>query len=157
MTPLKTLLLSFGILLAAPAAWSQSTQELAQEYNDLPAVQRMMDEMFSPEASAAQFRASLPPGVPLSDEQALAVGEIMSGVLMGLRPRMEELQVGAIAEVFSEEEIQAMIEFHSTEIGANILIKTQPMFQRVMGDLTPEIVQAMSAKQSEIADVMSGQ
>jgi len=79
----------------------------------------------------------------------------MSGVLKGLQPRMVELQNAAIADVFTEEEIRAMIDFHSTEVGAQILIKTQPMFTAVMGQLTPEIVQAMGAKQGEISAILS--
>jgi hypothetical protein len=142
-------------IFLATAGWTQSRLELAETYNALPAVQEMMVAMFSPEASAAQFRASLPPGVPISDDKALRVGEIMSGVLMGLKPTMETLQTEAIAEVFTEEEIQAMIDFHSTEIGAQVLVKTQPMFQRVMGELTPQIMQAMAAKQAEIIEIMS--
>lgn len=152
-----TMFLFVFLLTSATAGWAQSKLELAQQYNKLPGVQQMMIEMFSPEASAAQFRASLPPGVPLTDEQALEVGVIMSEVLMGLKPRMEELQTAAIADVFSEDEIRAMIEFHSTELGASILIKTQPMFQQVMGALTPEIVAAMGAKQGDIAKIMAGE
>ena len=151
----KTLTLAAAISLTACAAFAQSRVELAQEYAALPAVQEMMTAMFSPETSAAQFRASLPPGYPLTDEQALKVGEVMSGVLMGLKPQMEALQVDAIAEVFTEEEIRTMIDFYSTEMGAQILIKTQPMFQKVMVELTPQIMQAMGAKQAEIQQILS--
>ena len=151
----KTLALASAIGLTASATFAQSRTELAQEYAALPAVQEMMVAMFSPETSAAQFRASLPPGYPLTDEQALKVGEVMSGVLMGLKPQMEALQVEAIAEVFTEEEIQTMIDFYSTEMGGQILIKTQPMFQKVMTELTPQIMQAMAAKQGEIGQILS--
>lgn len=142
-------------LLTASPLWSQSPIELAEQYSALPAVQQMMDEMFSPEASASQFKATLPPGFEITDDQLLRVGVVMSDVLKGLQPRMVELQNTAIAEVFTEEEIRAMIDFHSTDIGAQILIKTQPMFTAVMGQLTPEIVQAMGAKQGEIAAILS--
>ena len=152
---LKSLALATAMSFAACAAFAQSRTELAQQYTALPAVQEMMTAMFSPETSAAQFRASLPPGYPLTDEQALKVGEVMSGVLMGLKPEMEALQVEAIAEVFTEEEIQAMIDFYSTEMGGQILIKTQPMFQKVMVELTPQIMQAIAAKQDEIGQIMS--
>ena len=143
------------VLLTASPAWAQSRAELAEQYSALPAVQQMMSEMFSPESSASQFKATLPPGFEITDDQLFRVGVVMSNVLKGLQPRMVELQNAAIAEVFTEEEIRAMIEFHSTEIGARILIKTQPMFTAVMGQLTPEIVQAMGAKQSEISAILS--
>ncbi len=143
------------VVFASSPTWAQSRSELAEQYSALPAVRQMMDEMFSPAASAAQFKATLPPGFEITDDQLLRVGEVMSDVLIGLQPRMVELQKAAIADVFTEEEIQAMIDFHSTDIGARILIKTQPMFTAVMGQLTPEIVQAMGAKQGEISDILS--
>lgn len=148
-------LLAATFICATSVVWAQSRVELAEEYSALPAVEQMMSEMFSPEASAAQFKATLPPNFEINDDQLLRVGEIMSEVLKGLQPRMVKLQNAAIAEVFTEEEIRAMIDFHSTELGASILVKTQPMFTAVMSDLTPEIVQAMGAKQSEIAEILS--
>ena len=157
MKTIPNLFVAAALFLCANTAWSETRFELAQDYTALPAVQSMMTDMFSPAASAAQFRASLPPGVEVTDDQAARVGEIMSGVLMGLKPRMEELQTAAIAEVFTEDEIRAMIDFHSTELGGSILIKTQPMFQKVMGELTPQIIEAMGAKQGEIAAIMSGE
>lgn len=145
---------AFVFLMAFPV-WAQSRLELAEQYSALPAVKQMMDEMFSPEASASQFKATLPPGFEITENQLLRVGVVMSDVLKGLQPRMVELQNSAIAEVFTEEEIRAMIDFHSTDVGAQILIKTQPMFTAVMGQLTPEIVQAMGAKQGEISAILS--
>ena len=150
----QTTLVAFILITASPI-WAQSRLELAEQYSALPAVQQMMDEMFSPEASASQFKATLPPEFEITDDQLLRIGVVMSGVLKGLQPRMVELQNAAIADVFTEEEIRAMIDFHSTEVGAQILIKTQPMFTAVMGQLTPEIVQAMGAKQGEISAILS--
>ena len=143
------------VLLTASPVWAQSRAELAEQYSALPAVQQMMTEMFSPESSASQFKATLPPGFEITDDQLFRVGAVMSDVLKGLQPRMVELQNAAIAEVFTEEEIRAMIDFHSTDIGAQILVKTQPMFAAVMGELTPEIVQAMGSKQAEISAILS--
>ncbi|MCV6593659.1 MAG: DUF2059 domain-containing protein [Silicimonas sp.] len=142
-------------LMPAGAAWAETKQELAQAYNDLPAVQQMMEAMFSAEGMAAQFRAGLPPGMQVTDEQALRVGAVMSETMVGLQPKMEALMIEATAEVFSEDEIRAMIDFYSSEHGAQILLKTQPMFQKVMSELTPSIMQAMAAKQGEIAKILS--
>lgn len=155
MFQFSKVVVSSALVLSASSLWAQSRIELAEQYSALPAVQQMMEDMFSPEASASQFKATLPPGFEISEDQLLRVGEVMSNVLKGLQPRMVELQNTAIADVFTEEEIRAMIEFHSTEIGASILVKTQPMFTAVMGQLTPEIVQAMGAKQGEISEILS--
>ena len=157
MTRFSSIAFAFAFGVQATNAWAQSREELAEQYTALPAVQQMMTEMFSPEASAAQFKATLPQGFEITDDQLLRVGEVMSGVLLGLQPRMVELQNAAIAEVFTEEEISAMLEFHSTDIGAQILIKTQPMFTAVMSDLTPAIVEAMGAKQAEISAILTEQ
>lgn len=151
----KAFVLATAFTVTAFTAFAQSRLELAQQYKSLSAVQEMMTAMFSPDASAVQLRASLPPGFPITDDQALRAGEVTSGVLMDRKPKIEALQVEAIDEVFTEEEINAMMEFHSSEVGAQILIRTQPMFQRGKSELTPQIVQAMADKQPEIQQILS--
>ena len=75
-----------GAVLAAPAM-AQDTRALAENYADLPAVQDMMDAMFSPEAMAVQFRAGLPPNAPITDAQVGEIAQLLSRELDTLRPR----------------------------------------------------------------------
>lgn len=152
---MRSFLFAAAISLCGLPSFAQDAKELATQYNQLPAVQEMMTAMFSPETSAQQFKATLPPGVDVSDEKLLKVGQIMSDVLIGLKPEMEEMQIEAIADVFTVEEIEAMIEFYSSDIGASVLVKTQPMFTSVMTELTPKIQAAMGMRQQEIIEIMS--
>ncbi|MEJ6392075.1 DUF2059 domain-containing protein [Gymnodinialimonas sp. 2305UL16-5] len=154
---MRALCLALTLALAPLGAQAQSTAELAQEYADLPAVQEMMSAMFSPEASAQQLAATLPPGMTLTDEQMSEIGVIISEELIDFQPRLETLMVEAMAETFTEEEIQAMIDFYSTEIGASILIQTQPMFTNIMTQLGPEMQQRMMGRQADIMAIITGQ
>ncbi|MEO0357361.1 MAG: hypothetical protein AAF386_03515, partial [Pseudomonadota bacterium] len=84
---MKNLLLSICLLAFSAGAQSQTTQELAEEYANLPAVQNMMTELFSPEAMRQQMVASVPPSVPITDSQLRRIGVVMSNAMIALQPR----------------------------------------------------------------------
>lgn len=88
---------------------------------------------------AAQFEARLPPGIQLSDDQRERIGVIMSEGMMRVRPRLEQLMVEGMATNFSVDELQALIDFYSSEHGATVMRKMQPFMQQVMGELGPEL------------------
>ena len=154
---MRSLTFALTLALTPTLSFAQSTEELAQEYAALPAVQDMMAAMFSPEASAAQLEASLPPGMDLSAEQLDQIGQIISAELVDFQPRLEVLMIEGMVETFTEEEIQAMIDFYSSDIGASILVKTQPMFTGIMTTLAPEMQTRMMSRQAEIIAVITGQ
>ena len=154
---MRSLTFALTLALTPTLSFAQSTEELAQEYAALPAVQDMMAAMFSPEASAAQLEASLPPGMDLSAEQLDQIGQIISAELVDFQPRLEVLMIEGMVETFTEEEIQAMIDFYSSDIGASILVKTQPMFTGIMTTLAPEMQPRMMSRQAEIIAVITGQ
>lgn len=159
-TPRRTLSLALALALgltpfAAPA--QNAPEALVQEYAALPAVQEMMAAMFSPETSAAQLAATLPPGMDLSDDQLARIGAIMSAELTDFQPRMEELMIAGMVETFTAEEVQAMIDFYSSPVGASILLKTQPMFTAIMAEIAPEIQTRMMGRQAEIMQIIMGQ
>jgi hypothetical protein len=141
----------------APAVQAQDTMALAEEYVQMPEVQQMITEMFGAEAMAAQFKVSLPPGMPLTDDQALRIGTLMSGVMNKMRPRIETLMTEASAKHFSVEELQALIDFYKSEHGASVMLKMQPYMQDVMGSMMPEMMTAMGEIGPQINAIMSGQ
>lgn len=137
--------------LALPAA-AQDARALAEQYVTMPGVQQMMNEMFSPEAVAAQFAASLPPGTALSQDQQDRIGALMSERLGALRPSMEAAMIDASAETFTPEELSALIAFYESEAGASVMAKMQPMMASFMGRIGPEM---QAAQQALIPEVMA--
>ncbi|MBF9044281.1 DUF2059 domain-containing protein [Rhodobacterales bacterium HKCCE4037] len=151
--------LTFALALAVTplAANAQSVEELAREYAALPAVQEMMAAMFSPEASAAQIAATLPPGMDLSEQQLTDLGNLLSEELTDFQPRLEVLMIEGMVETFNEEEMQAMIDFYSSDVGRSILVQTQPMFTNIMTQLAPEMQARMMGRQNDIMAIIMGQ
>ncbi|MEM1077944.1 MAG: DUF2059 domain-containing protein [Pseudomonadota bacterium] len=145
-----------GVWLVTPAM-AQDTRSLAEEYVNLPAVQDMMDDMFSPEAMAIQFRAGLPPNVPITDAQVGEIAKLLSRELDTLRPRFSEVLVASATEVMTAEELEAMIGFYSTDVGASILRKTQTVMSVYMQQLGPEIAGLQQRILPEVAQILQAQ
>ena len=131
-------------LLTLPAL-AQDTTTLAQEYVNMPQVQNMITEMFSPAAMGAQVVAGLPPNVTVNADQQQRIGTLMSDAMNDIRPRMEALMISGSAEVFSVEELRALIDFYGSEHGASVMTKMTPFMTNVMGRLAPEM-QALQQK-----------
>jgi len=140
----RTILAAALTLMTAPA-FAQDTTELAGQYVNMPEVQTMISEMFSPTAMANQVEATLPPGMVISPDQKQRIGQLMSGEMIAVRPRMEELMISGSAATFTAAELTALIDFYSSEHGAAIMGKMQPFFTSVMNQLAPEM-QAMQLR-----------
>ena len=155
---MRALSLALALICTPFVTAAQPAPEaLVREYAALPAVQQMMADMFSPEASAAQLAATLPPGIDLTDDQLAEVGRIISEELIDFQPRMEVMMITAMIETFTEEEVQAMVDFYASDVGASILLKTQPMFTNMMTELGPEMQERMVGRQADIMAVIMGQ
>jgi len=128
---------AFGLLYVP--AFAQDTAELATQYVNMPEVQNMITEMFSPTAMGNQIEASLPAGMALSADKKQQIGLIMSEAMGDLRPKLEELMISNSSETFSADELQALIDFYSSEHGASVMTKMTPFMTNVMGQLQPEM------------------
>ncbi|MHA3915373.1 DUF2059 domain-containing protein [Halovulum sp. GXIMD14793] len=137
---MKTLVRTAAFTLLTLPASAQDTTALATEYVELPAVQEILQDMFSAEVLTAQFKINLTPDSSLSDDQLTRIGILMAKKLAPLRPRMEEAMITASAEIFTAAELEAMIAFHATEHGAAIMTKMQPFMISVMTELGPEML-----------------
>ena len=146
-------LLSFSL----STAQAQTSEELAKTYVNMPEVQQMMTDMFSPQSMAAQVMASMPPGVVLSETQQVAIGELMSSEMNTLRPKLEELMEATTAEIFTTEEIDALITFYSSKHGAAIMSKMGPMMQQVMGALAPDMQTMQTRITPKMIEIMSSE
>ena len=146
----------FALALCATPLFAQDTRALAEDYVNMPEVQQMITDMFSAETMAAQFKVSLPPGTPVTDDQAQRIGVLMAEVMAGMRPTVESLMIESSAKHFTADELQALIDFYKSEHGAAIMAKMQPYMQDVMATMMPEMMTAMSAIGPQINAIMSG-
>lgn len=137
--------------LTLPAA-AQDVDALARDYVALPGVQRMMDDMFAPDALIAQFMAQVPPDVEISEEKQGRIGNLMSEAMSALRPELETAMVESSAETFEAAELEALIAFYQTEAGASVMAKMQPMMADFMGRMGPRLAEV---QQSIVPEVMS--
>jgi hypothetical protein len=135
---------------------AQTVQDLASEYANLPGVQQMIDEMFSPESAADQFRNSLPDGA-LTEAQIAEIGAVMSDAMMTLRPRLQEVMITGITETFTAAELQALIDFYASPEGSSAMRKAQTLMQTVMVELAPDL-QALQAEMfPRIVEIVEGE
>lgn len=142
-----------ALCLAAPAA-AQDLERLAEDYVNLPANQQMITEMFAPEAMAAQFATGLPPGVTLTDAQRDEIGTLLSDVLTDMRPQIEAAMIESSAEQFTGDELEALIEFYSSDIGTSVLLKMQPFFESYMAEIQPGLMSRIQSVLPEIGRIM---
>lgn len=142
---MKRLLLAAAFGLLTSPAFAQDTNALATQYVNLPQVQNMMSEMFSPTTMAKQFAASLPANVSLSEDKKQQIGVVLSEALREMRPRVEELMVDISASSFSAGELRALIDFYSSEHGAAVMEKMPLIMTTVLSRLQPEM-QALQLK-----------
>jgi hypothetical protein len=154
MRSLRPALLTCLCLTFVSPAFAQDVRTLAEEYVRMPEVQQMMTDMFSPASMAAQIASSLPPGMPLTEEQSDRIGTLLSGAMNGFRPRMESLMIEASTRHFSAAELQALIDFYRSEHGASVMAKMQPYMQDVMGALTPDVMAEMGRLGPEIETIL---
>ena len=149
---LTTLTLIAGLTMPLPAL--SDTTELAHEYVNLPGVQQLFDDMFSPEALAAQFRLGVPPEIQLTDDKLSRIGDILSVEMNKLRPEMTNYMIASMADVFSEDELSALIAFYSSEHGASAMRKMQPYMADVMAQLVPRMGAMQQAVLPQIIELM---
>ncbi|WP_170578301.1 DUF2059 domain-containing protein [Ruegeria arenilitoris] len=150
-TLVASLILAIGFSHSALAA---DNQALAKEYVKLPDVQLMMDNMFSPEGMAAQVAATLPPGVTVTEDQLQRIGVVMSGAMQSLRPKLEQQMIDSSADLFSAEELSALIDFYGSEHGSAIMGKMQPFMQQTMGALSADMQRVTLQVTPELAKIL---
>ncbi|MEC7764637.1 MAG: DUF2059 domain-containing protein [Pseudomonadota bacterium] len=143
---MRMLLLSTLILAAAPAL-SRDLRDLAEDYATLPQVQAMWDDALSPLHLANQFRLNVPLSVDVSSDQMDRIGDLLAREMTALRPMMEAVMVDRLTDMFTAEELEALVEFYQSEHGASVMQK-MPMFTTLY---SAELAPMMQAAQREVA------
>jgi len=152
---MKRHLLAAAVVLLTAPAFAQDREALARQYVNLPEVQYMMTDMFSPTTLANQFAASLPPSVPLSADKKRRIGVLMSDAMNDLRPAFERQMIAGTAETFSAAELRALIDFYSSEHGASAMRKMAPYMTRIMAQLQPEMHAMQLKVLPQIKEILS--
>ena len=149
-----SLAFALALLAFAGTAQAQSRIELARQYVQLPGVQKMMTEMFSPDTMYEQMKASIPPQAKISNSKKRRIGNVMSQAMMQLLPTLNKIMIRDAARVFTKAELKAMISFYSTPEGSAILAKTVTFSNRALGQLAPQMQQMQEAVAPAIIKIM---
>ena len=156
---MKPLLFCAALMVASPSILTAQSDEilrLSTQYANLSPVEQMQDDMFAPASMAAQFSSNLPADVKLTEAQIQQIGTLLSGVMGTVRPQMKELMIQTSAELFSADELRALIAFYSSEHGASVMSKIQPMMLKVMAGLNPIMQEKMQSVRPEIVKIIQG-
>ena len=147
---MRMLLLSL-LLLAANPALSRDLRDLAEDYANLPEVQAMWDDALSPLYLANQFRLSVPLSVDVSNDQLDRIGALLAREMTALRPMMEAVMVDRLADMFTADELEALVAFYQSEHGASVMQK-MPVFTTMY---SAELAPMMQAAQREVAPAIA--
>lgn len=147
--------LLFALFAALPAsAQSPEALDAAKRYLETPGMREMIDSMSSPEMMTQGILSSLPPNMEVTDEQVTRIGEIMSEAFSAIQPEMERIMLESTARHFTVEEIEAMIEFYSSDIGASVMSKMQPYMQDSMQQMIPQLTQVQQQVMPQIVEII---
>lgn len=152
---MRTTVFALALALSPATLHAQSNTELAQQYAALPAVQEMMASMISPEATAGQLAATLPPGVNLNDDQMSRLAALLSEELVDFQPTLEALMINAMADTFTVDELQAQIEWASSDVGSAVIAQTQPLMARITNEMAPDLLARIGSRQGEIMQIFT--
>lgn len=152
---MKNTVFALALSICALPVGADTKRDLAEDYIEMPAIQNMIDEMFSPETMKVQFEAGLPASVTFSEDQIDKVAVLLSSALQDLKPQIEAAMLESTVRVFSEDEISSMIAFYSTENGEMIMAKMSTFFADYMKDIGPEIQKTNVRLMPEIQKILS--
>ncbi|MBO9478931.1 DUF2059 domain-containing protein [Shimia sp. R11_0] len=147
--------LALCLPLFATSVQAQSAADLAQAYTQMPEVQQMMDDMFSKDSMISQMKLSMPASIELTEKQWNDLGTLMSGEMQGFKPKLEALMQDTMATSFSEDELQALITFYSSEHGASVMTKMPLMMQSVMTNMGSDLQAMQQRVTPQIIEIIS--
>lgn len=133
-----------GFLATSAHAQSQELIDAATAYANNPVQQTLLDDMLSADGVMAQMGLI---GGAVPADQLEVLSTIVSEELAVIRPELEAAMIDGMARTFTLEEISALNEFYSSEIGASAMSKMTPYMQESMTALAP----AFQTMQTNIA------
>ena len=121
---------AFALLVLTSTARAQDdVHDAAERYIRLPAIQQVLDFVLGPtflQSILATAGGRVDAG---NRDQVIAIA---TEEMARTRPLMEDAMVEAAAGVFTLAELEAMIAFYGSEVGASTLVKTQAFSQAYM-------------------------
>ena len=121
---------AFLFLSLAQAAAQDDLRVAAERYVRLPAVQQVLDFVLGP-SFLQSILAAVGDDRLDADKRDRAIA-IATEEMSRARPRMEDAMIEAAADVFTREELEAMIAFYGSDVGAATLAKTPAFSQAYM-------------------------
>ena len=115
---------------------------LAERYLTMPAIQKMNDDIYGGSVIDAMMAAQ---GDSLPKEAQEKLGTILREEFAKMRPGLEKSMIEAASEIFTVEELEAMIAFYDTPEGASVAAKTAPFMQKTMVIAEPLVEEFQSA------------
>lgn len=115
---------------------------LAERYLTMPAIQKMNDDIYGGSVIDAMMAAQ---GDSLPQEAQEKLGTILREEFAKMRPGLEKSMIEAASEIFTVEELEAMIAFYETPEGASVAAKTAPFMQKTMIIAEPLVEEFQSA------------
>ena len=126
----RLLAAAFALLMLTCIARAQDDlHDAAERYINLPAIQQVIDYALGPTFLQSMLALA---GDRLDAGKRDQVVAIATEDMARTRPRMENAMVEAAAGVFTLAELEAMITFYSSEVGASTMVKTQAFSQAYM-------------------------
>lgn len=116
-------------MLTCTARAQDDLRDAAERYIRLPAIQQALDFVLGPTFLQSILATA---GDRLDAGKRDQVIAIATEEMARARPRMENAMAEAAAGVFTLPELEAMIAFYSSEVGASTLVKTQAFSQAYM-------------------------
>ncbi|MEX0337464.1 MAG: DUF2059 domain-containing protein [Arenibacterium sp.] len=115
-------------------AETNEKRALARAFVESPVQQRMIDDMLSPEALEKSIATQLKDAKPETIE---VVSQITAEEFMKIRPELNALMVGIAQDLYTAEELEAMIAFYASPLGASAMSKSGAFVQRFATDMRP--------------------
>jgi hypothetical protein len=138
------------LLVGLPAAAQPSprTMELARRYAAAVQMEEMMGSMMRNMMPGMMDQMAKQRGLTVNPELRIAVTEAAEESVRSMTPKMIDAMLPAIADTFSEAELQAAISYYESPPGKSLLAKA-PTF---MAKASPAMVALMPAMQADLEE-----
>lgn len=136
--------LTVGLLFTcapAMAAPSERAIALSQRYVKAAHMEEMMEASLSAMDPRAMFKGEM-----AKSEDMNLMFEASQAATRRILPQISARMAPLIAEIYSEDELQAMVDFYESPVGQSILAKTPAMTKAVTAmtyELLPEMMSGM--------------
>ncbi len=138
----------FSLSLASGALAQDDLRAAAERYVRLPAVQQVLDFVLGP--NFLQPILAMAGGDQIEAAKRDRIIAIATEEMARARPAMENAMIEAAAKVFTLPELEVMVAFYGSEVGASTLAKTQMFSQAYLAAMTDNLARLQIAVENRI-------